>query len=68
MERLAQTLVAKLHEPMPMMHVEIPKPGIDVPVYPTGSLALPEPAESMEGECLNNKKKTSFPFKVIFLR
>ena len=33
--------VAKLPEPMPMMPVVIPRPGIDVLVYPTGSLVLP---------------------------
>ena len=35
---------------MPMMHVDIPKPGIDIPVYPTGALALPEPAEGWTAE------------------
>ena len=44
--------VAKLPEPMPMMLVGIPRPGIDVPVYPTGSLALPEPAEGWTAEQL----------------
>ena len=44
--------VAKLPEPMPMMLVGIPRPGIDVPVYPTGSLVLPEAAEGWTAEQL----------------
>ena len=44
--------VAKLPEPMPMTLVGIPRPGIDVPVYPTGSLVLPEPAEGWTAERL----------------
>ena len=44
--------VAKLPAPMPMMLVVIPRPGIDVLVYPTGSLVLPEPAEGWTAEQL----------------
>ena len=41
--------VAELPEPTPLLHVDIPKPGEDIPVFPPGTLDLHSQTNWMGG-------------------